>query len=186
MIDPGHGGKEPGAVNKHHGLNEKDIVLSVGLLTRRFAIKGDYLYMPYMTRDDDYFVSLQERCDTAKLMGAQAFMSIHTNARPLRGKHGIELEVWCYPGSRRGREFAKTVIDFLEVQLSERIPFYSRGVKERAFYVLRHTPMPAVLVELGFLSDNEEAIFLNDRENQKIISWALADGAEYFLEGGEL
>jgi len=103
MIDPGHGGKDPGAVNKRLGEKEKDIVLEIGLLTRRYAMREDYLYMPYMTRSCDKFVSLQGRCEKAKLYGVQAFLSIHTNARPSRGKYGIEIEAWCFPGSKRGR-----------------------------------------------------------------------------------
>lgn len=186
MIDPGHGGKDPGAVNERLRVNEKDIVLAVGLLTRRCAIRGDYLYMPYMTRDEDVFVGLQERCEKAKFQEVQAFLSIHTNARPARGKYGLEIEAWCYRGSKRGRGLAQTMIDYLSIHLSELIPFYSRGVKEGGFYVLRKTPMPAVLVELGFLSDNEEAVFLQDKDTQKKMALALAEGAEYFLEGGDL
>jgi len=186
MIDPGHGGKDPGAVNKRLGVKEKDIVLEIGLLTRRYAMREDYLYMPYMTRSCDKFVSLQGRCEKAKLYGVQAFLSIHTNARPSRGKYGIEIEAWCFPGSKRGRQFAQTIIDYLKLHLSEMVPFYSRGVKEGRFVVLRDTPMPAVLVELGFLSDNEEAVFLQDKDNQRLFARALADGSEYFLEGGGL
>jgi len=186
LIDPGHGGKDPGALNKKLGIKEKDIVLSIGNIMQSFVIRNDYLFKPYMTREEDVFISLKERCEMAKYLRVNVFLSIHTNARPMKGKYGIEIEAWCFPGSKKGRGFAQTLIDYLKISLTEMIPFYDRGVKEKAFYVLKHTPMTAALVELGFISDNEEALFLDDRDTQNKMAIALADGCEYFLEGGEI
>jgi len=185
IIDPGHGGKDPGAVNKRLGIKEKDINLSVALLMRRFCWTGDYLFNSYMTRRKDEFVSLAERCKKADFFKVNAFMSIHTNARPMKGKPGIEIEVFHYPGSKRGREFANITLGLLLGEVRNVTEVISRGAKEKAFYVLKHNTMPAILVELGFISDDEEALFLNEPINQKMIAKALLEPAELFFEGGE-
>jgi len=184
MIDPGHGGKDPGAINKELDIKEKDINLMVGLLMKDYIEKGDYLYDAYLTREKDEFVSLKGRCHFASFWQAHAFMSIHTNARPMRGKPGIEIEVYHYPRSKKGREFANIALGMLLGGVGEIFKVISRGVKEGAYYVLKNTKMPAILVELGFLSDNEEALFLSVLRNQKIIATSLCEAAELFLEGG--
>ena len=184
-IDPGHGGKDPGAVNKELGIQEKKINLAVALLMRGYVYTGDYLFDAYMTRHQDYFVSLHDRCGKALAWETNAFISIHTNARPMRGKPGIEIEVFHYPGSKKGREFANIALGLLLVDVGKVFKVISRGVKEAKYYVLKHTKMPAVLVELGFLSDNEEALFLSALENQKIMATAICEAAELFFEGGE-
>lgn len=185
IIDPGHGGKDPGAVNKKLGIKEKNINLSVALITRRSCWKGDYLFRSYMTRRKDEFVSLAERCKKADFFKVNAFISIHTNARSMRGKPGIEIEIFHCPSSRKGREFANITLSLLLLEVRKATKVISRGVKEKAFYVLKHTAMPAILVELGFISDDEEALFLNEPINQKMMAKALLNPAELFFEGGE-
>jgi len=184
MIDPGHGGKDPGAVNKDLGIQEKKINLAVGLLMRGYIHTGDYLFDAYMTRHKDEFISLRDRCGKALFCKANAFMSIHTNARPMRGKLGLEIEVYHYPGSKKGKEFATIVKETLIKDVGELSHVIDRGVMKGKYYVLKHTKMPAILVELGFLSDNEEALFLSVIDNQKIIATSLCEAAELFLEGG--
>lgn len=184
-IDPGHGGKDSGAVNKNLNIMEKDINLSVALIMRRYCWIGDYLFESYMTRREDEFISLAERCKKAAFFKVNAFMSIHTNARQMRGKPGIEIEIFHCPGSIKGKEFANITLGLLLAEIKKVTKVISRGVKEKAFYVLKHTSMPAILVELGFISDDEEAEFLNKLINQKIIAKALLEPAELFFEGGE-
>jgi len=151
-IDPGHGGKDPGAINKELDIQEKKINLAVGLFMRSWK--------------------------------TNAFMSIHTNARPMRGRVGLEIEVYHYPGSEKGKEFATTVKENLVRDVGALSHVIDRGVKEGKYYVLKHTKMPAILVELGFLSDNEEALFLSLIANQEKIAKSLCEAAETYLEGG--
>jgi len=183
-IDAGHGGKDPGAVNKDLDIQEKKINLAVALLMRGYVHAGDYLFSAYMTRHKDKFVSLRDRCEKASYWKTNAFMSIHTNARPMRGKLGLEIEVYHYPGSKKGEEFATTVKEKLVSDIGELSHVIDRGVKGGKYYVLKHTKMPAILVELGFLSDNEEALFLSAIDNQEKIAKSLCEVAETFLEGG--
>ena len=184
IIDPGHGGGDPGAVNKKLKIMEKDITLAVSLIMREYCWTGDYLFESYMTRRKDEFISLKERCKKAKFWKVDAFMSIHCNARYCKGKPGVEIEIFHCPRSKRGREFANITLGLLLGEVRKATEVISRGVKEKGFFVLKHTSMPAILVELGFISDDEEALFLNDSINQKMMAKTLLESAELFLEGG--
>ena len=185
VIDPGHGGRDPGAIDPIYGIQEKRITLNVALYLKEWALrKGSFT--PYLTRDDDSHVSLDERCFTSNACGADAFLSIHCNARERRGKPGIEIEAYHFPGSEKGRIFAGLISNKLEDQLLLRgEPFFNRGVKTYPYYVLKHTKAPAVLVELGFLSDPEEAVWLVGSKNQEALAAALGVASERFLLGGQ-
>ena len=102
----------------------------------------------------------------------------------MRGKPGVEIETYYYPGSKKGEEFAAMVQEALIKDVGEISEVIDRGVKGRRYYVLKHTKMPAILVELGFLSDNEEALFLSAITNQEVMARSLCEGAETYLEGG--
>lgn len=185
MIDAGHGGGDPGAINYDRNLKEKDINLAVASFMRSICFNGDYLFECKMTRRRDESIPLRTRCKRAAFFNVDGFMSIHTNARPLKGRQGLEIEIFHYPGSVRGRAFAKTALDHLLRAVGEEIITISRGIKEKAFYVLKHTTMPSILVELGFISDKEEALFLKQSRHQEIMAKALLESAEHFFEGGE-
>lgn len=184
-IDPGHGGGDPGAVNKKLNLQEKDINLAVGILMRNYIYTGDYLCDSYMTRHEDKFASLKDRCGKAASYKAHGFISIHTNARPMKGKFGLEIEIYHYPDSKKGNEFARIAQGMLVRDVGAIFKVIDRGVKEGKYYVLKHTKMPAILVELGFICDPEEARFLAVEDNQKIMATTLCEAAELFFEGGE-
>lgn len=183
MIDPGHGGNALGAVNRDLVILEKDINLNVANYLKRIVFEGDYLYETWSTRREDVSVSLKERCNKAEVYKANAFLSIHCNARPRVGKHGLELEVFHAVGSKKGREYAAIALDYLATESKRIIEVIRTRVMERNFYVLKNTSMTAILVELGFLPDPEEALFLNNKINQKIMARALAEATEHYLEG---
>ncbi len=88
VIDPGHGGKDPGAKGKH-GLMEKDIVLDVGLRLRRL-IEDRLGGKVIMTRETDIFIPLEERTAIANSKGADLFVSIHANSSRREGASGVE------------------------------------------------------------------------------------------------
>ena len=182
VIDPGHGGRDPGAVANN--VLEKDVNLEVALRLRKNVVQGDYLFMPFLTRGDDHYVSLQQRCDTANEAKAALFVSLHCNARPMRGREGIEIETYHYPGSYVGETVASVLFNFLFVSIDDKYKCIPRGIKQKAFYVLKHTTCPAVLVEMGFLTDPEEARWLNEGVNQNLLAQAIAEGIEISLEGG--
>lgn len=204
VIDPGHGGKDSGAVNKTYGYMEKNINLAVGNYMRRYIRERVPKLISCPTRLTDTTVSLPGRCQIANDFlrfnfngkPADAFISIHTNARPMRGRHGIEFETYYHKSSAEGWHLSSAILDeLLKLQLLD-IPIIDRGVKvgERRskssgqmvpFYVLKHTAMPACLVELGFLSDDEEARILVNSANQELMAMAIVDGVVKYLRGKE-
>ena len=89
MIDPGHGGKDPGAIGRN-GLTEKEVVLDVGLLLKEL-IKKNLDRDVFMTRDRDVYIPLEERTQLANGKRADLFISIHANASPNRKARGVEI-----------------------------------------------------------------------------------------------
>jgi len=200
VIDPGHGGRDPGAVNKKYGYEEKDINLHVADYMREYINDRVPELNAFYTRHMDWAVSLPERCRFANgtetsFFGKKidAFISIHTNARVLKGRYGLEIETYYFRNSEPGFELAASVQrELLAIGVHYDLPVIDRGVKVgqrrgrdgelKDFYVLRKTHMPAILVELGFLSDDEEAQLLVKSENQEIMAQAIVDGVVKWLE----
>ncbi len=89
VIDPGHGGHDPGAIGPN-GLYEKDVVLDIALRVRDMIRKEYPMYEVILTRDTDVFIPLPQRAEIANKVGADFFLSIHANASPNRGARGIE------------------------------------------------------------------------------------------------
>lgn len=199
VIDPGHGGKHPGAVSKTYGYMECNINLHVAEHMEKHIRGCVPELVCRLTRFGDQTVSLPDRCKFANESpwGAKkvdAFISIHTNARCLKGRYGLEIETFHFRGSEEGRELAGCIQDAL-MGCRYRIPVIDRGVKIgqrrgedgelKDFYVLRKTNMTACLVELGFLSDDEEAQLLIKPMNQEIMAKAIVDGVVAYLKGKE-
>lgn len=186
VVDPGHGGAHSGGQNKDMGFKEKDIVLQVAKYVVRRLKKKYPSITPIFTRSVDKTLSLKARCDIANERKADLFLSIHTNAWHLPSKYGLEIETFYYRNSRKGKRFAKIIQKNLLDDIRCPIITIDRGVKVgqrggKDFYVLKHTNMPAALAELGFLSDNEEAVILSKRVWQRVMGYALADSIkEYF------
>jgi len=149
VIDPGHGGKDPGAV--YAGYKEKDIVLPIALYLGGFLsyipaetnLKVNCVY----TRTADVYVPLRDRVFIANSVKADAFISIHVNASPKHNARGEEI--WIYPKSTESAKLADSIAIFID----EIVPDKFRGIKEGNFYVLRRTKMPAVLIEVGFIDN---------------------------------
>ncbi|MHA1396122.1 MAG: N-acetylmuramoyl-L-alanine amidase family protein [Candidatus Heimdallarchaeaceae archaeon] len=142
VIDPGHGGKDPGAV--YAGYKEKDIVLPIALYLGGFL--SNMVNCIY-TRTADIYVPLRDRVFIANSVKADAFVSIHVNASPKHNAKGEEI--WIYPGSIKSAKLADNIATFID----EIVPGKFRGIKEGNFYVLRKTKMPAVLIEVGFIDN---------------------------------
>jgi len=100
------------------------------------------------------------------------------------GKEGLEIEVFHAVNSKGGRNFANLALGCLLCETRKKTKVISRGVKEKDFYVLKETPCPAILVELGFITDPEEAGFLNDKKNQRALAKALVGATQLYFESG--
>lgn len=168
-LDAGHGGHDPGAVNKLFDLAEKDaalaIILDLGSVLEMAGATVIY------TRDDDTFVGLTNRAKIANEANVDAFISVHLNAAENTGAMGTEILV--YKTSGTANDLATKVLN----NIIKSIGTKNRGVKARPdLTVLAKTKMPAILVETGFISNNEEAQQLFDPEIQWNFAEAIYNG----------
>lgn len=174
-IDPGHGGRDPGAVGIG-GLRETDIVLDVSLQVE--ALLRQQGVQVVMTRQDDREIDLEPRVVTANRSNADLFVSIHANAISMSRPDVNGVETYHY-GSGEGEELS----DILLQSILEATNLNSRGVKEARFYVLRRTHMPASLVEVGFVTGAQDAPRLATAEFRTLLAQAITRGIlQYAIE----
>ena len=171
VIDPGHGGRDPGAVGPE-GLQEKDVVLDIGLQLYDH-LKRNTDAEVFLTRTDDYFVPLYERPTTADRVDADLFISIHINGSVIVEKNGIETYAF-FDASRDNWAFAWHLQDSLVEELSLK----DRGLKTDNFHVLRNTrnDMKSVLLEIGYITNPQEEQFLQKQYNRKRAARAIYEG----------
>ncbi|MEB1810190.1 MAG: SH3 domain-containing protein [Bacillaceae bacterium] len=149
VIDPGHGGSDPGAVG--NGLREKDITLRVSLeLQKKLEAAGAKVVM---TRTTDSFVSVNKRFEIANASNGHSFVSIHTNSLSNSQAHGTET-FW-----NRSHQHADSqkLAQVAQKHLVQQLHTRDRGVKEGSFAVVRYTRIPSILVELGFITNPNDA-----------------------------
>ncbi len=175
VIDPGHGGSDPGAVGVN-GLRETDIVLEVSKSVSAFLTnKG---VKTILTRNYDRTLDLLPRVTKANNSKADAFVSIHANATRGKRKDVNGLETYYYSGYK-GYSLAKNIqrqILFVSPQSPD------RGVRKSRFYVIRKTSMPAALVEIGFVTGLYDANLLRQKAYRDKISFAIARGILNYLK----
>jgi N-acetylmuramoyl-L-alanine amidase len=172
VIDPGHGGVDPGAVGIG-GLKEEDIVLDVGLKVAQLLEQQGVRVV--MTRQSDQGVDLEPRVQIAESARADIFVSIHANALSMSRPdvNGIETFYSSPEGARLGRVIHDNMIQFSGMN--------DRGLKSARFYVIRNTSMPAVLLEIGFVTGAQDAPQLADPEWRSQMSVAIARGILQYL-----
>ncbi|QKS72709.1 N-acetylmuramoyl-L-alanine amidase [Paenalkalicoccus suaedae] len=149
MLDPGHGGSDPGAVA--NGLQEKEINLDVSLRTMRKLQNAGATVL--MTRTTDVFPSLQDRVRMANNSNADIFISVHANAAASTSARGSET---FYDTTYRAAD-SRRLAQELQVEMLDKLNTVNRGVKTQGFYVIRNTRIPSALVELGFMTNPAEA-----------------------------
>ena len=178
VIDPGHGGIDPGAIGIG-GIKESDVVLEVSKIVKKLlsdkGVKG------ILTRKNEVDLDLPPRVSFANNIDADIFVSIHANASRGKRRDINGLETFYYRGWR-GRLLAKNIQKQI-LRVSPGSP--DRGVKQGRFYVIKNTKMPAVLVEIGFLTGRLDARRLEKTAHRKRIAYAIAKGIlEYFSKVG--
>ena len=156
MLDPGHGGHDPGAVA--NGLREKDLTLDIAQRIRRI-LEAEYTGVEVrLTRETDTYLDLSERAKLANAWGADFFLSIHINAGG-----GTGWESYRYTSAS-----AKTVAyqDAIHAEVMRAIGagVKDRGKKAANFAVLRETKMPALLTENMFIDNQKDVTLLRDPE----------------------
>jgi N-acetylmuramoyl-L-alanine amidase len=223
LIDPGHGGKDSGAIGTHKDKNgelrllEKDVVLDVSrrlfqLLKNQYPDKKVLL-----TRDKDIYLKLEERTEIANNVTvgkheAIIFVSIHANAAFNRNAKGYE--VWVLPGDYRRNlidteeldEDTRPIAPILNVLLEEEYSIESvslaqavlagfdatvgdvtenRGIREESWFVVRKAKMPSILIELGYVTNSEEARLLADRSYLQKLTQGIYTGIRSFVASFE-
>ena len=173
VLDPGHGGTDYGAIRE--GINEKDLTMD---LTQRVAsILKSKGYKYAMTRTEDVYLGLQERCDFTEEENPQIFVSIHVNSAVATEPYGIETHYYHEPS----KELAETI----QKHLIKEIDTKDRGVLKSKFYVINHTDVPAVLVETGFLSNPSERAELITEKRKQATAKAIAEGIIEYLKANK-
>lgn len=171
IIDPGHGGPDPGAVGIG-GLRETDIVLDIGRqVTALLAQQG---IAAVITRDAEYDLGLEPRVQMANRANAAVFVSIHANAISMSRPDVNGLETYYFDsGQELAAAIHRSILESVEVR--------DRRVRQARFYVLRHTRMPSVLVETGFVTGAEDAARLRDPGHRSRMAAAIARGILRYL-----
>ncbi len=171
VVDPGHGGPDPGAVGIG-GLREKDIVFPISLEVASLLEQQGIRVV--LTRVDDRDLGLEPRVQLARQVRANLFVSIHANAISLSRPDVNGVETYYYES---GLGLARAIHQTLVGSTGSR----DRGVRRARFYVLRHTSMPAVLVETGFVTGAEDAPRLADPGFRSRIAAGIAQGVLNYL-----
>jgi N-acetylmuramoyl-L-alanine amidase len=172
IVDAGHGGHDPGTISAT-GIQEKNINLRVAAKVARLLEQRGIGVV--MTRWQDQFIELEERSAIANRRGADLFVSIHADSAPSRSAQGFT--VYVATAASAGAYRAAHAIN----QAMERTDMNNRGIREEDYRVLVNTECPAALIELGYLSNSEDAAHLADDSFRDRLAEAIADGIEAYL-----
>ncbi len=209
VIDPGHGGEDPGAY--YYGLKEKIVTLKIAKYVRYYLYKflSHKQYSIYLTRQTDIFIPLEDRVKFANDLNADLFVSIHCNAARNKNIKGFQT-FYLNPSKDKvtidtTNEVQAIIDDLMRVaRISESIKFaeivhndllkhlrkkYSlivdHGVKKAPFYVLVGTKMPSILVEVSFISNPMENRRLRNKNYLKSVSYGIAKGIVHYIKTAE-
>lgn len=181
VLDAGHGGKDPGAISPN-GNKEKDINLDITLkLNERLNSLG---YKTVLTRDYDTFIDLYERPNIANINNGDIFISIHSNAIADKNISGLQV-LYCPATESTVKEVDNfPLADMIYKEVLAQTGAVDRGIIKRPkLVVLRETRMPAVLVEVGFITNpTEEKLILDSEYQDKIVEGIIRGIERYFEE----
>jgi N-acetylmuramoyl-L-alanine amidase len=171
VIDPGHGGRDPGAIGIG-GLREVDVLTPISFQVARILEQNGVQVV--LTRRGDYFVDLAPRVQLARRVNADLFVSIHANAISMRRPDVNGIEVYHFG---RGEQLAR----YIHRSILSSVSIGDRGVRRARFFVLRNNPMPAVLVEVGFVTGASDASKLSDPSFRSQMADAIARGILQYI-----
>lgn len=221
VIDPGHGGQDPGSIHPIKKIQEKDIVLPIALelgsIIKKYLPEVNVIY----TRTTDTFVELYKRAEIANRSNADVFISLHCNAMDIKKDKkkaevkGLEVYVLGPHANQENLEVAKRenavillednykknyggfdpnspqahiimtsvqnnylenslrLAMLIDKQFNERLHRPTRGIKQAGFVVLRRVACTSILVELGYMTNDEEIDYMTDSWNQTLIASAI-------------
>lgn len=174
VVDAGHGGNDPGAIypagSKNPEAVEKELTLDIAQKLRdNLEENGIYVVM---TRDSDTYPTLKERAELANSINADLFVSVHINA--MDNKDEIDgAQVYYHRSSYFGKKLAKLVHE----NIVEYTALSDKKIQDgSSFYVLKHTKMPAILAECGFITNAHDRNYLSTEKGRQALADAISDG----------
>ena len=185
VIDPGHGGADPGAQNS--GLKEKDVNLDISLRLRNVLESKGCNVILTREVDKDFFLpgyvkgrmakraELNQRINLASGNNAELFVSVHANSFPQRNIYG--METYYHQKSAPGKELA----ELIQKQLALLQTDNKRNAKAGDYYLINQTKMPAVIVEVGFISNPRERKLLLSDHYRDLVAVAIGTGIENYF-----
>ncbi|WP_455438944.1 GBS Bsp-like repeat-containing protein [Streptococcus salivarius] len=189
-LDAGHGGYDPGA--SYFGISEKSLTLAIqSRVKAKLEAEG---YQVVTTRTSDIYVDLTDRSRAANASESDIFISIHINASGSSAAQGIETYYYqpyaeypsrinaTYHANPTRLSMSDTLANAIQSSLINATGTQNQGVKRQTFAVLRETTAPAVLLELGFLSNPQEAARLNTSAYQETLANAIVAGIKSYYE----
>ena len=186
VIDPGHGGADPGAQNS--GLKEKDINLDISLRLRKVLDAKGCKVILTREEDKDFFrpgfyegrmakrAELNQRINLASENNADLFISMHANSFTQRNTYG--METYYHLKSATGKALA----ELIQEQLTQLQPDNKRKAKAGDYYLINQTKMPAVIVEVGFISNPRERKLLLQDNYRDQIAEAIGTGIDQYFK----
>lgn len=178
IIDPGHGGEDQGTLSLlKPRYQEKSLTLATSRILKNYLEQFGYRVL--MTRSADVFIPLKDRALIANVAQPALFVSVHYNSAPSKEANGIEVFYYLEDNERAkaSKQLATLVLNQLIAQTKAK----SRGVKTANFAVIRETNMPAILVEAGFLTNEDELNKIKDPEYLKQVAFGIAKGINQYL-----
>ena len=170
VIDAGHGGHDTGALRGR--VQEKDLTLQIAQKIVKYLNEMGIINI-IMTRETDKYLTLDERVQISNLHNTAIFVSVHINASKKPEINGIETHYYTENGYRAAKILHKELVSAVNAE--------DRGLFKSRFYVIKNTEAPAVLLELGFISNSSECSALASEERQNNSAKAIADGIFNFL-----
>ncbi len=183
VIDAGHGGKDLGVTSTYDtSFHEKAVNLMTAQILQTYLQQMGYRTL--MTRQSDLFVPLTKRSQFANDQNAELYVSVHFNSAPAEKAHGIEVFYFNSQDNKdraaSSKELAKFVLDELIATTGAK----SRGVKHGNLAVIRETKMPAILIEGGFFTNEDEFNKIKDPAYLRKVAWGIAQGLRKYSKKG--
>lgn len=170
VLDPGHGGKDPGSIGLY-GVKEKDLISSTAnIIAQALRNAGANVIL---TRSSDYFISLDERVHISESYDTDAFVSLHYNAFPIVSVNGVST----YYANGNSQRLAQVV----QSSLMSSVNLHNRGVMQANYHVIHDNSAPSILMELGFITNPNDLAIIQTGDYQSKVAHAITNGLKNYF-----
>ncbi|WP_077328416.1 N-acetylmuramoyl-L-alanine amidase [Virgibacillus siamensis] len=169
VIDPGHGGKDPGAIGAEHAKEKRFTLSTAEAVAKKLRNKGAGVTL---TRTDDTYISLEKRVEISNDNPTDLFISLHFNAFGESSVGGVST---FYSKDMK----SKNVAESIQNALTKNIELKTRGTQNEDYYVLRNNSNPAILMELGFITNPKDLESIQSAEYRNKVATSIANALEH-------